>query len=216
MDNKKINSLVVKKNNALYDKAVAKHGVCSSSVLWDDQQSQYFRFNELLKFVNLEDSQTSILDVGCGNGELYKYLNFLGFRGKYCGTDVNLTLINQAKKRFKDAEFIHADIIDKKFKTKYDYVLTSGLFNTNAGQSIDWIQTFIKKMFILSRKATLFNAISSHVNYRDEDLYYLSPSEILGWIIKNISPRVTLAHHNLPYNYTVAVFKEKNWKSINK
>jgi SAM-dependent methyltransferase len=218
MDKKitKINHEVVKRNNEIYNRAAAKYGLTSSSVLWDDPQTQYFRFYELVKCIDLDDKNISILDVGCGNGELYKFLNFLGFRGEYVGCDINLSLIKQSKKRFKGIQFFHADIMEGQIKRKFDYVLTSGLFNTNAGQSVEWINNFLKKMLSLSKRAVIFNAISSYVNYKEKSLYYLSPGEIMDFAIKNLSPRITIAHHNLPYNYSVVIFKDKGWRSINK
>jgi len=209
------NEKFVKENIKIYDKAIKKFGLSSSSVLWDDQQSQYFRFCELVKHLDLS-SKKSILDVGCGNGELYKFLNFLGFRGTYVGSDINANLIKQAKKRFPAVEFHLVDIMEKKIARKFDYALMSGLFNVNVNQSLEWTQKFVKKMFSLSREAIAFNAISTYVNYKQDEMFYLSPEEMFAYCVKNLSPRVTLLHHNLPYNYTIIVYKNSTWTSANR
>jgi hypothetical protein len=61
-----------------------------------------------------------------------------------------------------------------------------------------------------------FNAISTFVNYREEMMYYLDPIETARFCIEKLSRRVTLAHHNLPYNYTVFVFRSESWISVSK
>lgn len=210
------NDKIVEKNNSIYNSAVEKHGVSSSAVLWDDQQTQYLRFFELTKNIDLNDAHKTLLDVGCGNGELLKFLNFIGYRGQYFGLDINEALINQAKERFGKDNFFLQDIMADGFNRKFDYVILSGLFNTNVGQKADWTQAFLVKMFELSKSFISFNAISTHVSYEDEHMFYLSPEKMLDYCITKLSPRVTLAHHNLPYNYTVTVFKDSDWTSLNK
>ena len=214
--NKSENDLVVKKNNKVFDARVEKHGVSSSAVRWDDQQTQYLRFFELVKTFDLSDQNKTVLDVGCGNGELLKFLNFLGFRGQYFGVDINQKLINQAKGQFGPERFTLTDIMVDTIDRKFDYVVMSGLFNTNVGQSMDWINDFTKKMFSLTKDTLSFNAVSTHVSYHDDEIFYIAPEEMLRFCIENLSPRVTLTHHNLPYNYTVIISKNSEWTSVNR
>ena len=98
-------------------------------------------------------------------------------------------------------------------KQRFDYVVLSGLFNVNAGQSADWVHGFLKNMFALCDGIMVFNMISTHVTFRDKGTFYMNPAEALSFCIENLSKRTTLAHHNLPYNYTVTVFKNESWKS---
>jgi hypothetical protein len=97
---------------------------------------------------------------------------------------------------------------------RYDYVVMSGLFNLNVGQSFEWVCKFVNKMYQLCKEIMAFNMVSSHVNYRDDNMYYSDPSVILSYCIEQLSKRVTLAHHNLPYNYTVVVFRNDVWNSV--
>lgn len=199
----------------IFNEALQKYGISSSSVLWNDPQSQYFRFSELIKHIDLHDPNKSLLDIGCGNCELYKYLNFSGFRGTYTGYDINEKLLNQAKIRFRNINVKCVDILNDDTSGKYNYVLMSGLFNTNAGQSTEWTYSFIKKMFALCLDSTAFNAISTFVNYKQDEMYYLDPLSTVNYCIKELSPRVTLCHHNLPYNYTITIFKHHQWATVN-
>lgn len=200
----------------LYNQAIQKYGISSSSVLWNDPQTQYFRFSELIKNIDLYDPNKSLLDIGCGNGELYKYLNFIGFRGTYTGYDINENLLIQARKRFNNINVKCIDILeDKDIFDKYNYVVMSGLFNTNVGQSIVWTLSFIKKMFDLCLDSTSFNAISTFVSYKQDEMFYLDPLLTVDYCIKELSPRVTLCHHNLPYNFTITIFEHHQWSTVN-
>ena len=199
---------------SIYDEVADKYGTSSKAVLWDDQQTQYFRFSELVKCLNMDDSNKMLLDIGCGNGELYKFLNFQGFRGQYVGYDINDKLLAQACSRFADIDVKKRDIMSEEIERRFDYVVLSGLFNVNVGQSIAWVYDFLKKMYALCDGIMVFNMISTHVTFRDERMFYLDPAEALSFCIEKLSKRTTLAHHNLPYNYTVTVYRSDSWSSV--
>lgn len=205
---------IIKQSVEHYNSAAQKHGISSKAVLWDDPQTQYFRFTEIVKYFDLNCSSKTVLDIGCGNGELYKYLNFVGFRGRYVGYDINEKLLAQARSRFVGIDVHKKDILIEDIEQRFDYVVLSGLFNVNVGQTTEWVYRFLKKMFALCNEATVFNMISTHVTYRDEKMFYMNPVEVLSFCIENLSRRTTLAHHNLPYNYTVCVFKNELWNSV--
>ncbi len=214
MDMHKYKKLITT-SNELFDSAADMYHTSSRAVLWDDPQTQYMRFHELTRHIDLSNNKQSLLDIGCGNGELYKFLNFNGYRGKYTGYDINEKLLVLAKSRFADIDVQYQDILNSDFNASpsFDYVLMSGVFNANIGQSMDWIHDFIKKIFSLCTKGIIFNAISTHVSFRDEELFYVDPAQLLTFCIENLSPRVTITHHNLPYNYTVCVLKDITWHS---
>ena len=205
---------IMEKSNKTYNKNAPEYGISSRAVLWDDQQTQYFRFAELIKSLDLYSADKTILDVGCGNCEFYKFLNFVGFRGHYTGYDINENLLKHARERFNGIDVRYVDLMAEKSPHHFNYVLMSGLFNINVGQSLDWVYAFLKKMYGLCTGIMIFNGISTYVNYREEEMFYLDPVETLTFCIENLSRQVTLAHHNLPYNFTITVFRNEDWHSI--
>ncbi|MBP8017167.1 class I SAM-dependent methyltransferase, partial [Candidatus Gracilibacteria bacterium] len=72
----------------------------------------------------------SILDVGCGNGRLLKFLNNSGLNFDYTGIDSSSGMINEAKKEFPNNKFIVLDMIKlDKLKEKFDIVFFIASFH---------------------------------------------------------------------------------------
>ena len=205
---------IVARSIALYDAAAEEHGISSRAVHWADQQTQYLRFAEIVRNLDLNNPHVTLLDVGCGNGELYKFLNFLGYRGRYTGYDINGKLLAQARARFAGIEVAEVDILRDAGERRFDYVVASGIFNVEVGQTVPWVQAFLERMFGLCTTSLVFNAISTHVSFRDTNMFYLDPAEMLGFCLTRLSKRTSILHHNLPYNYTVHVSKQDQWISV--
>ncbi len=77
-----------------------------------------------------------------------------------------------------------------------------------------WGEQMLVALFNLCRKKLIFNAISTHVNFRQEEMFYLDPAQTLQFVLENLSSQCVLEHGALPYNYLVAISKSKNWQSI--
>ncbi len=67
-----------------------------------------------------------ILDLGCGNGHLYEFLNS-NQKIKYTGIDFSQPLIEAARNNYKEANFIISDInnLPKDVKNDYDLIIFS-------------------------------------------------------------------------------------------
>lgn len=200
-------------SNHIYDKAFAEHGNSIKSVLMGNPQRQYLRFAELIKNVDMNDPSKTILDIGSGTGELYKFLNFMGYRGIYLGVDINENLVKVSKERFPKAMFIQHNILEKSGTVfNADYVLMSGLFNVDFGQDMEWIKQFIRAMVLNCKRFVSFNAISTHVNHKEESMFYIDPSELFNFCL-SLSKRVSIYHHNIPYNFTVQIFTDQDFNT---
>jgi len=78
---------------------------------------------------------TSILDLGCGNGELCIQLHKLGFHGIYVGIDFSKQLISIANNRWKEYYQSAGDIQDSDFHVQIPVFLESDI--TSEGWHLD-------------------------------------------------------------------------------
>ena len=210
---KPLHEQLIRNSNQLYDNRGSKYAYTSKAVFWDNPQTQYFRFHEIARHMVMDDENT-VLDVGCGNAEFYRFLNFSGFKGQYRGYDINQELLSQARKIYPGIAVEEVDILAQEVTDRFDYVVVSGLFNLNFGQTEAWVEQMLTALFKLCRKKLIFNAISTHVNFQQEEMFYLDPARILQFVLQNLSSQCVLEHGALPYNYVVAISKDKNWQSI--
>lgn len=85
-----------------------------------------FLINHFLKKVTHEIKNikpNTVLDLGCGEGFVEKYLVKKGFKGKILGIDMNGQAISEAKKRNPKLKFIKTDISNIKLRRRFDLVL---------------------------------------------------------------------------------------------
>lgn len=202
-------------SNNYYNQRSKQYPCTSKAVFWDDQQTQYLRFHEIVKHIDL-DADSTILDVGCGNAELYKYLNFNGFKGQYKGYDINQELLSQASQMYPGIDVEEVDILGQNVEQRFDYVVVSGLFNLNYGQTMAWVEQMLVALYGLARKKVIFNAISSYVNFKQDEMFYINPTTLLDFVLRQLSSQVVLEHGILPYYYLIAIDKSKNWQSLNR
>ena len=71
----------------------------------------------------------------------------------------------------------------------------------------------IGKMYDACEKGVAFNAMSTYVDYQDEDLYYSDPLKVFDYCKKNLTSRVVLNHDylvksdSIPFEYTMFLYR---------
>ncbi|MBN1890401.1 MAG: class I SAM-dependent methyltransferase [Thermoflexales bacterium] len=128
----------------------------ASRVGYEDalQQALYF---EILTAIGISPT-ASVLDVGCGHGDLYAYLSTRGYRGRYTGLDMMPHLIKEARQRFHGVEFRVGDITAADLDP-CDYALASGPFDYRTPNSLERWQLAIRRMFELARCGIAWNGL---------------------------------------------------------
>ncbi|ELJ9743142.1 class I SAM-dependent methyltransferase [Vibrio parahaemolyticus] len=125
---------------------------------WQDEYSQISRFEALTRSLCLE--AVSILDIGCGFGDLLEYIESQNqYPARYVGIDQQKQFITKARKRaFKTpVNFICGDF-SKLVLPQSDYVFASGSLNyksSNANHTIEMIE----KMYRVARIGCVFNLL---------------------------------------------------------
>jgi len=194
-----------------YNKLLEKYGYNPKSVGWGSKKGkQSLRFEILCQIGNLDNS--SILDVGCGFGDLFGYLNTKKINVKYQGVDINSNLIKIGKTIYPNANLKVFDIERKKTSKKFDWVFFSGI--SSKGCTYSYIKKIMTKMFDLSKKGIAMNFVGGIIDFKTSDLFYSEPGKIYS-ITKTLSNRVTIRHDYAPYEFTIYVYKNNKKTSNN-
>ena len=100
----------------------------SNAKEFDEQRSkQLFERTWLDKFTSLLEKNSHILDVGCGSGEpIAKYLIELGMR--IVGVDYSKGMIELAKKRYPEHNWIVGDMCELNLSEKFDALISWNAF----------------------------------------------------------------------------------------
>jgi len=163
----------------------------------------------------VEKDGKSILDVGCGFGDLYDYLGKKGVKLKsYEGIDISPKIVEKAKTlhaKDKNAAFRHGSLkeLEKKYsEEEFDYVVESGIFNYNLSDNYKYLAETLELMFRLCRAGVSINMTTDYVDYKEDCLFYFNPEKVFG-MCKKLTKRVCLRHDYMPFEFTVYLYKNQ-------
>ena len=71
-------------------------------------------------------SASSVLDVGCGTGELLRLAREAGHNGRLCGLDPASAMLDLARRKRTDIEWILGDLASVKLHQEFDLVVITG------------------------------------------------------------------------------------------
>ena len=146
-------------NKIFYDKKIKKnYNKNYQTVGWGSKQSQEIRFKNIIKY--FEKDQFSVLDIGCGLGDFYKFLKDKKINCNYVGLDLNQFFIKECKKKYKSANFINTNFSNFKFKMQPDYIIASGSLNLPQDNYEVFFKKIIKKMYKNCKEKCIFNVLS--------------------------------------------------------
>jgi SAM-dependent methyltransferase len=187
-----------------YTDRLDKLGTTVQALGWKDREQQYLRFEILADIGELDGK--SVLDVGCGFGDLLGYLTEAGKRVEYTGIDINPDIVSEARKRYPGVRFECQDLTEQRVDGHFDYVIESGVFNHKLSDNERFMRDMLSAMFDHCVSAVAANMMTSYVDYRDDHLFYYDPGEALGFA-KELS-RFTSIRHDYPlYEFTLFVYK---------
>jgi SAM-dependent methyltransferase len=142
-------------NTRFYLDSLTSHGETAKGVQWLSTKTQEVRFKVLRKLLPEDLAALTLVDAGCGFGDLYRYLDRCNESpGCYIGLDVMAPMVEVARRR-TGCEIRVCDVLEDRLPAA-DYYLCSGAMNNLTGEET-W--TFIRKCFEASRCGFVFNLL---------------------------------------------------------
>jgi len=175
-------------NQDFYSSAYKKYGISARGLNWSGKDSQYIRFEVITDILKDELSTCSIVDAGCGFGDLYLFWQKTGLHVKsYVGIDSMQNSIKICQERLPKTSFTCKDILKDELPCADWYVASGTLNILNDFQT--WL--FLEKILAYSRKGIVFNILegskkSKNFNYqKKEDIITFAKSKDLTCKLKN-------------------------------
>lgn len=204
-------SKILREVNDYYSAKIREHGQGPRGVDWNGEESQFQRFQQLLKIIQAE-GDFSIIDVGCGYGALIDYLQKNFKKYKYIGIDISEEMIASARARYVHDESVrfHVSAISP---VHADYSVASGIFNVRLKHDDDewwsYLTNTLDQLNETSSKGFSFNCLTK---YSDAEkirnyLYYADPCKLFDWCKRRYSRQVALLHDYGLYEFTILVRK---------
>jgi SAM-dependent methyltransferase len=193
---------------AYYSAKLATHGPNSNGVDWNGTASHELRHRQFLRL--LEDGrEASVLDLGCGFGDFFRFLRTEGHRGPFIGYDVAPSMIAEAVR-------LHGEVgcrwqVGGEPSEAADFAVASGIFNVRGSVPVElWAQYVLDTIDVLARVGTrgfAFNvlSLSSDHERRAAHLYYADAAETLSYCLQRYGRSVALLQDYGLYEFTVIV-----------
>lgn len=190
-----------------YEGRIKEFGPVQKSLGWlkGRQRFRFLYLKQIERFVNND----SVLDVGCGYGDLKDFLLREKWNGKYTGVDIVPKLIEIAREKYQDIDARVTDILMDKFEEKYDWVFSSGALTsiTEAEDTYVYFEKMLTKMFSLCNKGVSVNFCSPYVEFQSDVNFHPDITKLLQ-IVTKLTKRFSLRHDYMPYEFTIYLYKD--------
>jgi SAM-dependent methyltransferase len=180
-----------------------RHGDAPQAVRWTarGQQLRYGAFYEILGDL----AGKSVLDFGCGKGDLYGFLRERGVACAYTGVDIHPGLVGLAHSKYPEAEFLERDIEEQPLGRSFDVVIACGVFNLRVGGIAATIEAILPLLFECARERLHANFLTARAPRHDVELHYVDPAWLLDFARERLSPDAEVREDLVPDDVFLAV-----------
>ncbi|MBN1168314.1 class I SAM-dependent methyltransferase [Candidatus Woesebacteria bacterium] len=189
-----------------YQEKFDKYGYDPRSLFWKGLGASHQRFRQMWAEIDFNDK--SVLDVGCGFGEMARFLTKRYSEVKYTGVDIVPEFINVAREKYPDLRFEVGDYFYDPMNEKFDIVIASGTLNSNVENNMDFRKNAIKVMFEHTKRVLAFNMLGKHPqpeNKDDSNIWYADSLEILDYCM-SLTRRVAFHANYHPRDFTIFMY----------
>lgn len=168
--------------HTFYEEFLAEHHDDARKVAWRTRHDQELRFENLLEALDDDGEPFSILDVGCGLGDLFGYLGATGRRAEYLGIDIVPEMVERARNRHPGGRFEVLDLLAQTpSPATFDLVVASGSLTVRVPKHELFVDKMLRRMLAVSAGTVAVNFQSTR-SFRqnplaadDPDLFHVDP-----------------------------------------
>jgi SAM-dependent methyltransferase len=184
-----------------------------SAVSYTSRESQRARFRILIEHtVPDKSAPLTLLDLGCGLGDLYGWLAENGYATiAYMGMDISAAMVRAAGENYPSGNFRRGNFLDDELDP-HDIICASGsltyVFEAVEDQAAR-IEGLIQKAWEKARRAFAFNLLDARarpVSGADRYLYYADKARFLDYC-KTLCPGARLVDGYLDNDFTIVMEK---------
>lgn len=190
-----------------YQERIAEHGPTFASLNSGSEAKQAMRHT--VHATALRGVRPSILEIGCGLADFYKFLLEHQVDCSYQGYDVVPEYIDNCRRVYPRAKFEFRNVFVEGIEGTFDTLVMSQVLNNRYQKSdnLQVMQHALELGFRHTRISVSVDMLSTYVDFRNPDLFYYSPEEIFR-IARKISPRVLLRHDYRAFEFCIQLFHE--------
>ncbi|MDO8510055.1 MAG: class I SAM-dependent methyltransferase [bacterium] len=187
-----------------YERALAQFGPHDPQTLhWGSKLNQVKRFEVLAAVGDLRGK--SILDAGCGTGDLYQFLSDAKVPVNYTGIDIVPDFIRIARERFPNVRFLLKDTFEE--NSGYDYVVASGTMSFKVHDNDRFYFEMIRYLYGLAKTAFAFNMLDRATHVDNETFAAYDPRQVADFC-GTFCDHVQVVTDYLPDDFTVYLYKK--------
>ena len=193
-----------------YQEAFNRYGN-SLDAVFIPKGRQLERFISLLTYVRKESF--SILDYGCGLGQMANYIKQTFPKASYHGVDIVEEFISENKAKYDHGNFdIVRDCYD--IKENYDVITAAGVFNLLYVQDKMNHQKIVydnlSHLFSKTNDVLSVNFMTDEVDFIQEGAFHQNVNELYCFAKDKLTKRIAIDESYMPYEFTFHFFKGQN------
>jgi SAM-dependent methyltransferase len=149
----------------------------------------------------------SVLDVGCGVGDFYPFLQGAAPSAQYHGMDISPAMVRRASERFPEGRFEVADLLEGPAEMRWDHVVAFGVFNVRLEGADALLPRLLRRQFECARISAHVSLLTSEFRGFDAKALHWDPRGLFDLAL-SITPYVVVRHDYLPHDFSVTLFRE--------
>ena len=180
---------------------------------WGSRRSQFRRYEVVVKECGIR-SGDSVLDVGCGTGDLYWYLHDHGIDVRYAGMDVVPKMVELAKKN--NVPNVHeGNVLIRVPQGECDHVVCIGTVGAmQEPVEVRWnaVKDLIAACTRIAKKSVLITFLTDRDGAKEDDGYhwYQEFGDLMGRIGKDVPAEFGMVVRADYHPHDVSLVLKKN------